>query len=116
MANFTNTTRVPLSWEAPPPEVTTGQAYELQIGGGYFLDIGGGFNLTIQPADVAIQYTTVTKSTGSNQWPAPDTSDINYLDIGSGYDLLIGNGYKLKIGKGVGETPWTPLTRNPITF
>ena len=110
---FTNTTRTPISWDAPPPVEVEGEAYVFLISDTYKLDIGNGFNLTIKPAAVDIQWTTTDKAQGGNMWPAPALSNVNYVDIGGGFNLLIGNGYKLQISTGAtNETAWTPVTKN----
>ncbi len=113
MAVFTTITKQKLNWYAPPPVEITGEAYDFLISDDWKLDIGAGYHLNIKPADVDIFWTTSNKSTGSNTWPTVITTDINFLDIGNGFNLLISDDYKLQISTGeVSETPWTPTPKN----
>lgn len=113
MATFTTISKVPLDWQAPPPEKVTGVAYQLDIGSGFLLDIGDGFNLTIQPEIAQIQWTRTGK-TVQHEWPAQVTPDEFYLSIGGGFDLLIGDGYKLSIGPSRPSTVWSGIDKNEI--
>ena len=111
MAVFTTTPKNPLAWVAPPPQEGTSEAYELLIGSGFKLDIGDGYNLTIQPAEVEIQWTTPNKSAGGHNWPGVHSAVDVFLDIGDGFNLLIDDTNKLIIDPGRSETPWTEVTK-----
>lgn len=113
MSVFTTITKQKLNWEAPPPVEITGEAYDLLISDDWKIDIGDGFHLNIKPADIDIFWATSERSTGSNTWPSVISTEVNFLDIGSGFNLLISDDYKLEISTGeVSVTPWTPTTKN----
>jgi len=58
---FTNTSRTPLSWEAPVTDVTN-QDFFLDIGSGYNLLINDTNKLIIQPGRAGTNWTPLTRT------------------------------------------------------
>ena len=116
MATWTPQSKTPLTWVAPPPTEGEGEAYELLIGDGFKLDIGNGFYLTIQPAETETSWTPTSKAQGTHTWPQTIVEQTDtFLDIGSGFNLLIDDTHKLIIDPARSDTPWTTITRNPLS-
>ena len=60
-------------------------------------------------------FTTISKTPRS--WPAPDdTVEEFFLKIDDTYFFLVDNEDRLRIQGGRNETPWSNLTRRPVTY